>query len=83
MSSSFPAAEAVNGTSNSTPLAFVSFASGRPNFSFSSLTAGPEVRASEMGASGETCASDRGTTSTFAWAVSPFFTLSAFDVSMR
>src|SRR5438067_8772724 len=82
-SSSFPAVEAVNGTSNSTPLAFVSFASGRPNFSFASLTAGPEVSASVMGASGETCASDRGTTSTFAWAVSPFFTLSTFDVSMR
>src|SRR5438067_5735033 len=83
LSSSLPAVEAVNGTSNSTPLAFVSFASGRPNFSFSSLTAGPEVSASEMGASGETCASDRGTTSTFAWAVSPFFTLRTFAVSMR
>ena len=83
LTSSLPAAEAVKGTSNATPFSFVSLASGRPSFSFSSFSAGPVVSASEMGASGETCASDRGTTSTLAWPMSPFFTLRTFEVSIR
>src|SRR5262249_17628938 len=53
-SSSLPAAAAVKGTSNSTPFACVSFASARPSLSLASFTAVPEVRDSEIGASGET-----------------------------
>jgi len=56
-SSSFPACLPTNGRSNSTPLASVVFASGRPSFCLGSSSAGPAETVTDSGASGETCAS--------------------------
>src|SRR5207302_1723542 len=64
--------------------ASVDFASGRPSFCLGSSSPGPAETVTDTGASGETCASLRGTTVTFAWPCSPRFTLrGAWLVSIR
>src|SRR5438067_6167237 len=83
-SSSLPVCLPTNGTSNSTPFASVALASGRPSFCLGSSSAGPAETVTETGASGDTCASLRGTTVTLACPLSPRFTLSGdWLVSIR